>query len=59
MISLGIPFECQKWHLNRLITLIRVVSEENAPKKKMSDREILTQQAELNAKRRAELNSKG
>lgn len=59
MISLGIPFECQKWHLNRLITLIRVISEKNAPKKKMSNQEILTQQADLNAKRRAELNSKG
>lgn len=59
MISLNIPFECQKWHLNRLTTLIRVVSEKNAPKQKMSNQEILTQQAELNAKRRAELNSKG
>lgn len=59
MINLGIPFECQKWHLNRLTTLIRVVSEKNAPKKKMSNQEILTQQAELNSKRRAELNSKG
>ena len=59
MIQLGIPFECQKWHLNRLITLIRVCSIENSPKKKMSKREILEQYSKINAQRRAALNSKG
>lgn len=59
MISLNIPFECQKWHLNRLITLIRVVSAKNSPPKKMSKDEILNQQRRLNAERKARLKTKG
>lgn len=59
MIALGIPFECEKWHLNRLMTLIRVVSAKNAPPKKMSKNEILAQQRRLNAERRAKMKTKG
>ena len=59
MIVLGIPFECEKWHLNRLMTLIRVVSAKNAPPKKMSKNEILAQQRRLNAERKAKFNTKG
>lgn len=59
MIVLGIPFECEKWHLNRLMTLIRVVSTKSAPPKKMSKDEILAQQRRLNAERKARLNTKG
>lgn len=59
MIASGVPFECQKWHLNRLITLIRVCSVKSAPPKKMGRGERLSQQARLNAERRQRLNTKG
>lgn len=59
MVSYQIPFECQKWHLNRLLTLIRVCNEENKPKKKKSQREIMKSNAELNAARRKKYHSRG
>ena len=60
MIQNEIPFDpCQKWHLNRLLTLIRVCSLENMPAKKMSPMNILSQNASLNKMRRAALHTKG
>ena len=59
MIASNIPFECQEWHLNRLITLIRICGIRNTPPKKASKREILNRNAALNAGRRQQLNTKG
>lgn len=59
MITLGIPVDFEKWHLNRLMTLIRVCSEENAPKKKMGKKEILQQNRALNNARRKQHHTRG
>lgn len=59
MIANQIPFECQKWHINRLLTLIRVCSIKQQSNNKMSTKETLNSYRALNKARRARMNSKG
>lgn len=59
MIALQIPSEYQYWHINRLITLIRVCEAKNEPPKKMSKKDIYSRNAALNAANRKRFNTKG
>lgn len=59
MVSYQIPFECQRWHINRLLTLIRVCSIKNQPSKKMPMNEIMRSNKNLNQIRKSKLNTRG
>lgn len=55
MISLQVPVEFQHWHLNRLLTLIRVINLKNSPAKPRS----AAQRRDENRRRLRELNTRG
>lgn len=59
MFAHRIPLECQQWHLNRLLTLLKVCDLQNAPKDKMTKKQTSAWNAEQNAARRAKYNSRG
>lgn len=59
MVASTIPFECEKWHLSRLMKLIEIYSIKNTEPEKKSTSQILREQDALNKKRRAMLHSKG
>lgn len=59
MFGYGIPMDCQKWHLSRLLTLIRIFDVKSDSGKKMSRNEILAQNRALNEARRKAAKSKG
>ena len=59
MVAFNIPFECERWHLNRLFALIRICNIKNSKPKKMSRSEMAARNAELNAQRRAQLGTRG
>ena len=61
MTACNIPFECQKWHLNRLLTLIRVCEIKNDPKgqKKLTANQIRQDNDKLNEARRRAMHTKG
>ena len=59
MIALGIPFECENWHLNRLVALIRFCEVQNNPGKKMSQGDLLRTYADINRRNKAYFKTKG
>lgn len=59
MIAFQIPFTCEKWHLNKLLTLVRVCEVKNRPQKKMKPQDVNARNAALNAERLKKLNAKG
>lgn len=59
MVAMGIPFECEKWHINRLLALIQVCSVENAPNKKLNAKEATALHRSINEANRAKLKTRG
>lgn len=59
MVSFGIPFECQYWHISRLMTLIQICCVKNSPSKKMSKKEQALMNSKINQMRRKKLNTTG
>lgn len=62
MVMAGIPFECQKWHVNNLLTLIKVYNVKNdgdGKKKKHSKGDIAKNRAAINAQRLKKYGTKG
>lgn len=59
MISLRVPVEFEKWHLNQLLTLLKVISIKNGGEKKMSKKDAAIQRKMLNEQRRKKYKTKG
>ncbi len=59
MIALNIPFECQHWNLNRLMTLISICNIKNSPPKKQSKKDLMSRNAALNAARKKAMKTSG
>lgn len=59
MVVASIPFEAERWHLNRLMMLIKIYGEKNKPEKKRSVQDIAERNRMLNEKRRREMGTSG
>lgn len=59
MVTAQVPFEADRWNVYRLLALLRVISVNNQPAKKMRTQEVLQQNAKLNAERKKKHNTRG
>lgn len=59
MIQYGIPFECEKWHINRLLMLIKICTRKNASMTKADKAAMDQRRAAINAQRKAKMKSRG
>ena len=59
MIQFNIPFSCENWHLNRLMTLIKICGIKQAKPRRMSRQAQAEQYRQLNAQRREQLGTTG
>ena len=59
MVAFQVPFECERWHLNRLFALLQICGIKNSKPQKMSKSEMAARNRELNAKRRSQYNTTG
>lgn len=59
MVEFNIPSEYQKWHLNRLLMLIKICNAKSKTPKKRSQRDLYNHHAAINAANRKKYNSKG
>ena len=59
MVASNVPMECEKWHINRLLTLLRICSIKNTPPKKMSRNDIMSRNRALNEARKKKLHTHG
>lgn len=59
MLEYGIPFECRYWHINKLLTLVRVCNVKNSKPEKKSQKQLLQEHAAINARNRQLLHTRG
>lgn len=59
MVALQIPFEAEKWHLSRLMMLIRITNFKQSPPEKQNKATMMQKWKELNDRRKAEYNTSG
>lgn len=59
MFMAQVPIEFENRNLNRLLTVLKIMSNYNTPPKKMSKQDILKQNASLNAQRKAQMKTRG
>ena len=59
MIEANIPFECEKWHINRLFALLKVCAAKNSKRQKANTPSAAKSQAALNSARRAKYKTRG